>query len=208
MSMQEDLENVLELAEPLSAISDFVWKSLSAAVRVGGHPFAAGCFATVSAAAHDHQPKARTVILRNVEPVEKTLDFYTDARSAKVKELLNTSVCWLFYDRSSKIQLRLEGFATVIDGESADAAWQQTPLESRSAYLSVATPGARVQIPQPPATTDRRLSPEETEKGRVNFRIVRTSVKEAELLYLRNEGHLRATVEYRSEAPKAFWQIP
>jgi hypothetical protein len=97
----------------------------------------------------------------------------------------------------------------VINGDEADRAWQATPLRSRAAYLSIPTPGAATEGSQPPETSDRQTTLAESERGRDNFRIVRTRVDSVDLLYLREGGHVRAKLSYPADsAVIADWVVP
>ncbi|MEM6473831.1 MAG: pyridoxamine 5'-phosphate oxidase family protein [Planctomycetota bacterium] len=201
---------ILSNPEPLDHLHDFVWQSLRAAASSGRHPWSWGVITTAD---RDGQPNARTVILRQADEELAIIDFHTDVRSSKIAEMDNPSVAWVFYAESQKIQLRLTGFAKVINGEQADSAWKQTTLRSRSAYVSLASPGSESRGEQPPSTEDRQVNQEESERGREYFRVVRTFVREADLLYLRREGHVRARLNYRDShatGPKASpsWLVP
>ena len=125
------------------------------------------------------------------------------------KSNLGRNVSWLFYATDSKIQLRLEGTAVLIDGEEADEAWAQTSTFSRSAYVSIASPGTVAAGGHPPDTSDRVVTPAESERGRTNFRIVRTTVAAADCLYLRQEGHVRARLIYHPSGQcDCQWLVP
>nr|WP_286178068.1 pyridoxamine 5'-phosphate oxidase family protein [Rhodopirellula sp. JC639] len=178
------------------------------------HPWNLGAFSTIDPRdASSPHPKCRTVVLRHADPSRHAVDFYTDVRSDKVRQLSAAGspapACWLFYDPASRIQLRLDGMAEVIDGQQADDVWQQTTADSRASYLSIRPPGERVNDPQPPSTADRFVTAEESERGRQNFRIVRTTVRHADWLYLRRQGHVRSAINYdASGGIDAFWVVP
>ena len=207
--MQNQLETLLESHVPLDELDEFVWKLFLAATTEGGHPFASGVFATVSQQNGHAAAQARTVILRQANRLNTSLDFYTDARSPKVTQLANAGVSWLFYDRESKIQIRATGYAQILDGDEATEAWKTIPLASRDAYLSISAPSNTISgqdARTPPANT--QFSQTDTEKGRDNFRIVRTIANEVELLFLRDRGHIRARLNYSEGQCDANWLIP
>ena len=213
MDMRAAADELLSRGSALSHLPDLTWSMLAAAVRESGHGWSFGSFSTVAPnLCIDGAviPRTRIVILRGVEPTLRSLDFYTDVRSEKVAEIAAvSSVSWLFYDVQSKIQLRLEGTAEIVEGAVADAAWHATTLASRAAYLSITRPGNRVTSETPPDISDRSTSLEDSERGRLSFRVVRTTVERLDWLYLREQGHVRAQIEYDSGGtPTAHWLVP
>jgi len=210
MGLRSAFDLLLASHDPLAGFDPLIWQSLAAAARSSKHPWYEGAFSTVELDAEGQpHPRTRTVILRGADPSQRTIDFYTDARSDKIDQLRQRYVAWLFYASAAKIQLRLQGSARILNGEEADAAWKQTPLHGRSAYLSIRSPGDSVASPIPPTTDDRQVSQQESERGRVTFRIVRTSVHTADWLYLRREGHVRARLDFRdNDDTRATWLVP
>lgn len=211
MDMIAAADEMLARGSALSGLHDFVWSVMAAGVRESGHPWSYGSVSTVAKRVDgSFSPRSRIVILRGVDPTSRSLDFYTDVRSAKVDEIFAaSSVSWLFYDVESKIQLRLEGTAEVVQGAIADAAWSATPLASRAAYLSITRPGNRASSETPPDVSDRSTSLEDSERGRLSFRVVRTTVQRIDWLYLRGAGHVRAEIEYDpTGTPSVTWLVP
>ena len=214
MGLRSAFESILASSETLTRLDELIWQSLIAGARSKKHPWNEGCFSTVDV--NDlglHAPRTRTVILRGADRGSLTIDLHTDLRSAKVRQLqlddANAEACWLFYKPSTKIQLRLEGTARLIDGDEADEAWRSTPLKSRSAYVSIESPGVQGLDSRPPDTSDRIVTFAESERGRVNFRIIRTTVRAADWLYLRPEGHVRAKLDYPSAGiVSSHWIVP
>ena len=177
MGVRAAFDLALGSEDPLSEIDPLVWQNLAAGAASKRHPWNEGFFSTVLVDdAGLGRPRTRTVILRRVDRELRTIDFHTDVRSSKVGELKCPHVCWLFYAADTKMQLRVEGTAELIDGAEADEAWARTPLGSRPAYLSIERPGLPVEASTPPDTSDRVVSASESERGRTNFRIVRTTV--------------------------------
>lgn len=210
MELGSSFDLALRSDNPLSEMDDCIWQNLASGAASKTHPWNEGIVSTIAVdETQNAAPKSRTVILRRAERSNLAIDFYTDVRSAKMSQLANQNVCWLFYVATTKIQLRLEGTASVIDGDEADEAWAQTPMRSRAAYLSLASPGKACSDSQPPDTSDRLVSPEESERGRDHFRIVRTRVRSTDWLYLRRDGHLRASLLYRSPGEcDCHWMVP
>ncbi|MEM6690185.1 MAG: hypothetical protein AAF664_12200 [Planctomycetota bacterium] len=210
MGLRSAFDLLLGSEDSLQGMEDLIWQSLLGGASSKKHPWNEGTFSTAAMDGPDRaRPKSRTVILRKADRSTLSVDFHTDIRSAKIDQLENQDVCWLFYATVTKMQLRLEGSATIIDGAEADRAWAQTSLGSRSAYLSLAPPGTVVPDQHPPDTSDRSVSSLESERGRVNFRIVRTFVTTADWLYLKREGHVRARLNYQDSGKcDCCWLVP
>ena len=207
--MSANLDLLLENPQPLQHLSRFIWQSLRAGATEPGHSWHSGCLTTCRPG-DKLRVNSRTVILRQVSLEKLEIDCHTDVRSEKVEDIeLNPRVGWMFYDDESKIQLRVWGDAQILNGAEADEAWSRTPLTSRSAYLSVATPGTLSQEDLPPSTDDRSTDMESSERGRTHFRIVRTRVHELELLYLKRGGHIRAVCRDVGDSSFKFhWMVP
>jgi pyridoxamine 5'-phosphate oxidase len=95
------------------------------------------------------------------------------------------------YDPGAKIQLRIEGTATLhTDDAVADAAWQAAKLFSRQCYGIAPGPGtpldggAQFTLPD---TTDEGTAP-----GRAHFTAVTVRMESLEWLFLAAQGHRRA----------------
>ena len=59
-------------------------------------------------------PKARTVVLRNVETHPLKIFFNADYRSPKIKQLINNPQCSaLFYDINRRVQIRMNCSSTI-----------------------------------------------------------------------------------------------
>ena len=152
MGLQTAFDLLLSSEKPLDGIDALIWQSLEGGAAVNKHPWSIGCVMTIKKTDDDSLcPSGRTVVLRRCDAVARTVDFYTDVRSAKVEEieLSEGALCWLFYEPSTRIQLRLQGNATVVNDHRADVAWEAVTLQSRSEYLSADPPGKQVWSQQP-----------------------------------------------------------
>lgn len=157
----------------------------------------------------DGRPRARVVVLRAFDAAGRTLRFHTDRRSEKFHELVaDPRIAILFYDVGLKVQIRVEGYATLHHGdEVADMAWQQSQSMSRHCYATTPDPGAVIleagafQIPK-----GRILS----DDGKPNFVAVVTQFDRLEWLWLGSDGHRRARYIWRAEEaePSSEWLVP
>ncbi len=153
----------------------------------------------------------RTVVLRRALPLIKVLRFHTDIRSNKWKELeLTPAISLLFYDASSRIQLRVKGKATLHYNDAITLeAWQNTNLSSRRCYLTPFTPSSFSETPTsglPVEIEQENFTLEESEAGKHFFGIVSTQVESIEWLWLNHAGHRRAFFDYVNESNS--WMIP
>ncbi len=163
---------------------------------------------TVATIGADSRPRLRTVILRACEVSHRRLRFHTDVRSEKVSEIgRDPGISLHFYDPSSKIQLRLEGVATVnTDNAVADSAWQTSRDFSRQTYGIAPGPGTAIA-----AGADFSLpeaSYEAAAAGRVNFCAVTVEITRLEWLYLASAGHRRARFDWSKGFLEALWLAP
>jgi pyridoxine/pyridoxamine 5'-phosphate oxidase len=231
MSLRTAFDSILNSPKPLDQLDGWLWQTLAAGVGSKRHAWNHGAFSTVEANRSGMlSPKTRTVILRRVNRENRSLDLYTDVRASKVHQLQPTewssgvaaegvggasrrgaNACWLFYRHSTKIQVRIEGHAATLGYDEEQAAWDAMPLRSRGMYASIEPPGLVLPSTQPPETSDRELSEVESQRGRENFRVVRTTAFLADILYLRREGHVRARIEYGvggDQASSPHWVVP
>ncbi|MEM6688986.1 MAG: hypothetical protein AAF664_06135 [Planctomycetota bacterium] len=203
MGLRAALDLVLASAEPLQRVEEYAWQSLVAASRSSRHPWSWGVFSTIDICEKAIRPRSRTVILRSVDPTNHSIDLHTDSRSAKVNQLQHHHASWLFYAEKQRIQLRVDGKASLIDGQEAEYAWQNTSLASRSSYLATNAPGTPQSGSQPPNTSDRFTNQDASERGREFFRVIRTNVESLEVLYLRRQDHVRFKIDYSGSTNNA-----
>lgn len=92
------------------------------------------------------RPANRTIVFRDYLDDRNTLAFITDARSAKVNQILNNpwgEACWYFTE--SREQFRLAGRLQLIDAETADA----TLIQARKKVWGSLSERARQQFTWP-----------------------------------------------------------
>ena len=170
-------------------------------------PFHTPCVATIDSG----EVNMRTVVLRKALSSLRELRFHTDTRSNKWKELaINNSISALFYDASSRIQLRAKGKAELHfnNGITAEA-WTKTALSSRRCYLTNGSPSSFSEIPTSGLTEkieQENFTLEESEVGKEHFGIVAIQVESIEWLWLHHAGHRRAFFDYVNDCNS--WMIP
>jgi hypothetical protein len=161
----------------------------------------------------DGVPAARTVVLRGFAAADRVLVFHSDRRSRKVAELAaDPRIAAVFYDPTSKIQIRVDGGASVhvADGVTA-AAWQRLAVFGRRSYLSL-PPGSASSAPSsglPAALETRVPDAEEAEGGYANFAVILVQVRRLDWLSLSARGHRRAHFAWTDGGDEtAAWLIP
>ena len=199
-------ERLPDHAIDLNACLEHAWSTLEQAVHNRRSPMHTPSVATLGV---DNSPRSRTVVLRHVDRVGKAIRFHTDIRSSKFAELKrDPRISVLFYDAEQKLQIRVEGQASLhISDQLADDAWVTTQAMSRHAYVvepasgSIIASGGDFLI-----TKGRELS----EMGRPNFCVVRLAIARIETLWLGSEGHRRALFVWKNEpdVPAAQWLVP
>ncbi len=170
-------------------------------------PFHTPCVATL----HNGEVSIRTVVLRKAIPLTKELRFHTNKRSNKWKELQdNDSISALFYDPSTRVQIRVKGKATLhFNDEMTSEAWQKTTLSSRRCYLSLASPSSFSATPTSGLSYEiehEKFTLAQSEVGAQNFGIVSIQVESIEWLWLNHAGHRRAFFDYVNSSYS--WMIP
>jgi pyridoxamine 5'-phosphate oxidase len=191
-SFYDDLAGSLEVA----------WALWSRGVADRRSPFHAPTCATIGL---DGRPRARVVILRGCEPSVGMLRFHTDRRSDKFAEIgRDGRMALTGYDHGQKIQVRLEGRATLhTDDAHADAAWEGSRSFSRVCYGVQPGPGVGIANGGDFALPS---ADEDIAAGRANFCAVRLQAETLEWLYLAHDGHRRARFDLAGGA--GGWLAP
>ena len=155
----------------------------------------------------------RTVILRQVKVSDRILVCHSDARSAKVQEIMNCSqTSWLFYDPKRKIQVRVMGYATLhANDPTAQRQWVDTGITSRLNYCTSQPPGARIDKPSsglPDFLRTKIPTLLETERCRKNFMVIAVHIFSIDWLLLKITGNRRALFEWDKDRLHATWLVP
>lgn len=180
-----------------------VWRLLADGVEHGRSGFHLVTLATLAAGL----PRVRTVVLRSAEGRAGLLRFHCDRRSDKARELAANPACALAaYDAAAKIQIRIEGRATLhTDDALADAVWAASRPMSRVCYAAEPAPGT--VLPSGDAYT---LPDEDTAtiSGRPSFCAVQVEAQRLDFLYLDRRGHRRAAWQRDGAGWAGAWLAP
>lgn len=167
----------------LTGSSADLWRQLVRASVDRRHPWRVVAFCTQGA----EGPSARHVILRKVHEATRQLVFYTDRRTAKLRELgACQQVALLLWDGPHRQQLRLSGCATeVVDAQRVQQHWAQVPEAARRDYGTVSAPGT-------PLLSETASGPElDLMLAREHFVVLAVEVREMEWLQLGRDRHHR-----------------
>ena len=176
---------------------DALWRQLARASADRRHPWRVVAFCTQGA----DGPQARSVILRRVLTDERTLVFYTDARSGKVAELMVCPrVALLMWDPGHRQQLRVDGLAALECNTAAvEQHWAGVPEAARRDYASAAAPGAVVSGHMPAG------DPLDRATARRHFSVVTVQVQSLDFLQLDRDAHHRG--RYGWDAERGQWEL-
>ena len=186
-------------------ILDKIWDELTLGLNSGKHPFHIFSISTVK----NNKPDSRTVVLRAVEKENKSISFHTDLRSKKVLQIKESeNICALFYDKDSKIQLRIYGSASKeSDSLLIKEKWNSSKEMSKLCYLNKIPPGEVIN-----ESKDYLYGKEELnniELGIKNFSIINIKISQIDWLSLNHEGHQRMLINYTSNNKIEFdWVAP
>ena len=186
-------------------ILDKIWDELTLGLNSGKHPFHIFSVSTVK----NNKPDSRTVVLRAVEKENKSISFHTDLRSKKVLQIKESeNICALFYDKDSKIQLRIYGSASKeTDSLLIKEKWNSSKEMSKLCYLNKIPPGEVIN-----ESKDYLYGKEELnniELGIKNFSIINIKISQIDWLSLNHEGHQRILINYTSNNKIEFdWVAP
>lgn len=203
MNIENEKWNTLE------GVLDGIWDLLKQGVCRSDDPFHYPVLGTTA----KEGCNLRTVILRQVNVPKRILACHTDARSAKVQEIINCSqVSWLFYHSKKKIQLRLSGQATLHTHDSyADWQWAATGITSRLNYCAYQAPGTPLHKPSsglPDFLLKKIPTLLESEMGRKHFMVIAIVIDSIDWLMLKLTGNRRARFEWHENRLRATWLVP
>lgn len=180
-----------------------LWRSLDGGVRDRRSPFHTPTLATVDALGW---PRARTVVLRAASRDGASLRIHCDRRSRKAAEVAATARAALHaYDPAAKIQIRVEGEATLhTDDAVADAAWAGAQAMSRIGYGIEPAPGTALPAGGAYALPEN----EATAAGRAHFGALVLRAERLDFLVLDRRGHRRAAWERDGTRWSGRWLAP
>jgi 3-hydroxyisobutyrate dehydrogenase len=186
-----------------------IWELLNLGLKNRNSPFHIPVFIC----GNENKYDGRIVVLRGINENEKKIWFHSDIRSNKIKNIkYNPSTSLLFYDKSDKVQLRIDGTCKVnYQNETSKNSWKKTAHISRQCYLGIKAPRSNSNIATSGLTKNIdnfNYSIEESETGYKNFCVVEFYINSIEWLYLAAKGHRRALFSLDKKNIEKKWLIP
>tara|TARA_B100001564_G_scaffold221189_1_gene186388 strand:- start:72 stop:650 length:579 start_codon:yes stop_codon:yes gene_type:complete len=186
-------------------ILDKIWDELILGLNSGKHPFHIFTVSTVK----NNKPDSRSVVLRGVDKENKSISFHTDLRSKKILQIKESeNICALFYDKDSKIQLRIYGSMSMeTNSLLIKEKWNSSKEMSKLCYLNKISPGEVINEPKDYLYGKEELN--NIELGIKNFSIINIKISQIDWLSLNHEGHQRMLINYTSNNKIEFdWVAP
>lgn len=122
-----------------TAVFNDLKKELEIGLTEKDHPFK---YCTLGTVGLDRMARLRTIVLRGITK-DLQLTFFTDKRSKKVTHITeNNKVSMLFYHPQKRVQLKIEGIASLINDEKIlQAHWKTIPEHLKKDYTTTSAPG-------------------------------------------------------------------
>lgn len=203
------IESIWEKPVSHGEILKKIWKHLDLGTLDREHPFHLPVFGTQDGNA----PSLRVVVLRRFWRRPPALAFHTHAGSPKIEQIkANPNVYWLFYHPKEKLQVRIQGTATIhANGELHEEQWLATELFSRRCYIGEA-PSRESKKPTsglPESFIARPPNREESELGRANFCVVSSTINSIDCMELDIKGNRRSMFAWNENGVQdSKWLTP
>jgi len=167
------------------------FSALSDAVKTAKHEYHSFSFATLRL----NKPEIRTVILREIDNQKNTIAFHSDIRSKKLDDIkMNNHVSALFYDKVRRIQLRINGEASIDKGSpKLKSSWDAMKPESKLCYMGPYAPSKELNsfLVNLPNHNAQNISAKSDALGYSRFCKITIKIKSMDWLHLKHTGHER-----------------
>ena len=191
------------MLEPFQIIKS-EWKNINLGIQKAKHDYHSFVFSTVL----KNSPNSRTVILRDFDENKPAIWFHSDRRSKKILHLEeNENVSALFYDKSRKVQLRINGIANIEeDIEHNKKIWDSMRPESKLCYMGPYAPSQKINQFEPNTLkkSAHDLDKEDEHLGLSRFCRIRITIKKLDWLKLDYKGHQRLEFKF-GKRTKTQW---
>ena len=191
------------MLEPFQIIKS-EWGNINLGIQKAKHDYHSFVFSTVS----KNNPDSRTVILRDFDERQPAIWFHSDRRSKKILHLKeNEKVSALFYDKSRKVQLRINGIADIEeDIEHNKRIWDSMRPESKLCYMGPYAPSQKINQFEPNTLkkSAHDLDKEDEQLGLSRFCRIRIKIKKLDWLKLDYKGHQRLEFKFGKKV-KTQW---
>ena len=191
------------MLDPLNILKN-EWSNIKEGIMTAKHDFHSFVLSTN----RGNSPESRTVILRNFSENEPSIWFNTDKRSKKLLDIKNNKeICALFYDRSRKVQLRIDGFGRIEkDVKATKTIWDSMRPESKLCYMGPYAPSEIITEFRPNIInkTAQEIDGDDDSLGYSRFCRVQIIMKRLDWLHLDHKGHRRLEFDF-NEKIKYRW---
>ena len=191
------------MLEPFQIIK-LEWENINLGIQKAKHDYHSFIFSTVL----KNSPDSRTVILRDFDENKPAIWFHSDRRSKKILHLEeNENVSALFYDKSRKVQLRINGIADIEeDIEHNKKIWDSMRPESKLCYMGPYAPSQKISQYEPNTLekSAHDLDKEDEHLGLSRFCRIRITIKKLDWLKLDYKGHQRLEFKFGKKV-KTQW---
>ena len=191
------------MLEPFQIINS-EWENINLGIQKAKHDYHSFVFSTVS----KNSPDSKTVILRDFDEDKPAIWFHSDRRSKKILHLEeNKNVSALFYDKSRKVQLRINGIADIEeDIEHNKKIWDSMKPESKLCYMGPYAPSQKINQFEPNTLNKSAhdLDKEDEHLGLSRFCRIRITIKKLDWLKLDYKGHQRLEFKF-GKRTKTQW---
>jgi pyridoxamine 5'-phosphate oxidase len=198
----------------LTEIYEDIWRSLANALE---GPMSAMRVPVVATVNTEGKPHARTMVLRDVDPMESRMMFFSDARGAKMDDLLASPFVQLvFFDPGKQVQLRINGTFSLLPAAQTGGIWSALPVAQRVLYGAQPAPGTVVDVASSGLSIslfddvlDEATRREIAETGAQNFAVFEVQAQQIDWLLLTADGNRAARFDIEDSVLKdANWCIP
>jgi len=158
------------------------------------------------------QNEGRIVVLRYFNSEKGCWYFFTDRRTPKVSQLIESGgkAAATFYHPSDRSQLRLQGISRMVDEEQRSRFWSKLSAHQKSSYAASLTPGTIIDSADDGlSTTWKQGSPlaKEEKASFKNFCVYSFEIRQTDLLLLQKNGHRRCKWE-GLDGKNFQWLVP
>jgi pyridoxamine 5'-phosphate oxidase len=181
-------------ASNLVTLHAFVWEELAKGLQ---DRHSVNRFPTLVTVSHDGRPQARTVVLRGANRDEWQLEIYTESDSAKAAELRASPRAAIHvWNTETRLQVRMEAYATLIQGDEARKVWDSLPLASQLTCGKTPPTGSAIKNS---LAYEIQVDPDK-------FMVVRLAIDLMDVLHL-GDMHRRAQFQ-RNTREFGQWCVP
>ena len=196
-------KGINRMLNPLKTL-DMEWQELKFGIEKAKHNYHTFIFSTI----RNGKPESRTVVLRELNQNKPQIWFHTDIRSQKISEIeRHKNVSALFYDKSRKIQLRINGVAYLESDKRTNVKiWNTMSSDSKLCYMSPYAPSQKIPrfTPNLIGKPTQEINEKDDELGLSRFCRVKINIDTIDWLRLDYQGHQRLKFHF-NKAIKFEW---